>query len=165
MMDTADKWTNEHVFGRLLVVDDEFEIRSMLGRYLQGTGYRVLVAEDGIQALELLKRHPIDVMLADMTMPRMSGNVLLQEVKENYPSCRVLVMTGRLCEDNLVKAMRHGADGCLLKPLVDLSLLDQALDRALRIRAAWQTALSQVRGRARQLQIEPLAPRDKHRLG
>ena len=163
MFEQVDRTSNEQLLGRVLVVDDELEIRSMLARHLLSTGYKTIVAEDGQQALELLTHHPVDVVIADITMPRMSGLVLLQRIREHFPGCRVLVMTGRLSEDTLIEAMRHGADGCLLKPLVDMNLLDQAVERAIRARAAWQNCLTEVRGRAQRLQVEPFRERPKLR--
>lgn len=135
--------------GRVLVVDDELEIRTMLSRYLRSGGFETSTAENGQQALSLLHSLPVDVVVSDLTMPRMNGLNLLQAVREKYPSSRVILMTGRLNEEDIQNGMRLGADSCLLKPLVDLSQLDRALDRSLSLRAAWQATVAELRQRMR----------------
>ena len=80
----------------VLIVDDEAGIRNSLGRYLTKLGYRVLIAEDGRAGLELYKRSAggVDLVLLDLSMPRMSGQEVLQALRGLNPEVRVIVFTG-----------------------------------------------------------------------
>lgn len=151
-MDDARQQSDEGwLRGQVMIVDDELEIRNMLSRYLRACGYQPVLAGDGLQALEQLSRTPVEVVLTDLTMPRMDGLTLLEEIRKHYPSTRVLIMTGRLNEEAVGRAERSGADGCLLKPLVDLTLLEHAVERSMSLRAAWQMVQAEIRNRLLQL--------------
>ena len=80
----------------ILVVEDEAEVRELACQFLQGGGYKVLNAKDGVEALELAIRHqePIHLVLSDMVMPRMSGTDLAAHLKSKRPDLKILFMTG-----------------------------------------------------------------------
>jgi len=80
----------------ILVVEDEAEVRELACQFLQGGGYKVLDAKDGVEALELAIRHqePIHLVLSDMVMPRMSGADLAAHLKSKRPDLKILFMTG-----------------------------------------------------------------------
>jgi CheY-like chemotaxis protein len=80
----------------ILVVDDEPAIRALARRILEMQGYRVLLAEDGISALEAYERrsHPIHLIVLDLTMPRLSGHDTYKRLREIDPSVRVLFSSG-----------------------------------------------------------------------
>ena len=112
----------------MLVVDDEPSILELLSAYLRMRGHDVLLAGDGEEALRLLSEHPVDVVLADVRMPRMGGLELLERVRDlNHPTAFVL-MTGYGSIEAAVSALRNGARDYLLKPLklreVNTALLD-----------------------------------------
>ena len=93
---------------RLLVVDDDPLIRGSLYELLQGRGYHVEVASDGLEALECLDRKPFHAVLADWKMPRVDGMQLLQTMKSKHPLVAVVMITGFGTIDAAVEAMRHG---------------------------------------------------------
>lgn len=114
----------------ILVADDEKNIREGLGRALELDGYDVLMAEDGKQAMDLLGKKPIDLVLTDLKMPRVSGEELLKHIAGTQPNLPVLVLTGHGTVENAVVAMRHGAYDFLTKP-VNLDRLSLLVKRAL----------------------------------
>ena len=94
---------------RILVVDDEENLRRVTQIKLQQAGYEAMTASDGRQALEVLSKHPQDLVVTDLKMPGMSGIDLLQRVKEEYPEVIVVVVTAFGTIESAVDAMRQGA--------------------------------------------------------
>ena len=80
----------------ILVVDDEPEIRKLVGAMVQRHGYKVLTADSGDHAVTLLKnqKEPIDLLLTDVVAPGMSGPMLADKLAEQQPGLRVLFMSG-----------------------------------------------------------------------
>ena len=116
--------------GRLLVVDDEPGMRSFLAWRLRARGLEVQLARDGQEALEQLERQPFDLVIADVTMPRLDGLALLEAIKLRHPTTEVILMTGFSTVEMAVNAMQLGAFNFLLKPfrlIVLLKAVDQAL--------------------------------------
>ena len=101
---------------KILVVDNEKNIRDLLAYTLKKKGYFVETAEDGDIALGLLSRDLFDLVLTDVRMPRMSGLALLQKVKAASPETIVIMMTAYASTENAVEAMKEGAYDYLTKP-------------------------------------------------
>ncbi len=102
----------------VLVVDDNEMNRDMLSRRLERQGYRSIVAEDGVQALEILPQHSFDLILLDIMMPRMNGYEVLEKVKAD-PAVRhiPIIMISAVDDlDSVVKCVEMGADDYLFKP-------------------------------------------------
>ncbi len=117
----------------VLVVDDEKNIRAGLGKAIELDGHNVVLAEDGQQALDLLEEEEIDLIIADLKMPRVSGEELLRRVVESYPTLPVIILTGHGTIETAVQAMRDGAYDFLTKP-VNLDRLSLLVKRALSTR-------------------------------
>jgi len=115
---------------RVLVVDDEENLRRVTQLKLQQAGYEATTASDGSQALELLARHPQDLIITDLKMPGMSGIDLLRRVKEEYPEVIVIVVTAFGTIESAVEAMRLGAHDYIIKP-VHADALKLVVARAL----------------------------------
>ena len=114
----------------VLVVDDERNIREGLRKSLELDGYTVATAGDGREALSVLATDEIDLVIADLRMPRLSGEQLLKEVAESHPTVRVIILTGHATVEVAVQAMRDGAYDFLEKP-VNLERLSLLVERAL----------------------------------
>jgi two-component system response regulator HydG len=114
----------------ILVVDDEASARSGLEKLLTLEGYRVAVAEDGVQALERVGDSAPDVVVTDLKMPRMDGLELLAKLREMQPELPVIVVTAFGDVSTAVEAMRKGAEHYLVKP-VDFAELEVAIARAI----------------------------------
>lgn len=127
---------------RLLIVDDEGQIRDMLSRHFRYLGYTVACAEHGRAALAHLACEPVHVLITDLKMPEMDGHALLRQVRSEYPLVRCLVITGYVSLMNAMACMQEGADAMIPKPLNDLRQLEAAIVRSLAIIDDW---LSQLR--------------------
>ncbi|MFP4175661.1 MAG: response regulator [Planctomycetota bacterium] len=132
--------------GRLLIVDDEREIREMLSRHFRMLDYEVLTAGDGFEALDQLSENRIDVVISDIKMPRMNGTDLLKKIKSQYPMVRVIMITGYVTLENALACMRRQADTCIFKPLNDLTELEAAVNRAMETLQRWHDKLRELRG-------------------
>ena len=113
---------------RILVVDDEEDIRTELAEYLEIKGYQVEVAGDGREALDKLEAVPADVVVADIKMPRYNGYELIRQLRAMDLGIRVIAMTGDLTQSGLDKAKELGATMIIKKP-INLRLLTQCLKR------------------------------------
>ncbi|UCG61704.1 MAG: response regulator [Candidatus Zixiibacteriota bacterium] len=100
----------------ILVVDDEEMMRTLLSKILSREGYKILTAEDGVRALELLRKEKIDLVISDMKMPRMNGFELLKHIKEEHPGTGVIIMTAYGDTYTVKDALLLGADEYITKP-------------------------------------------------
>jgi DNA-binding NtrC family response regulator len=114
----------------VLVVDDEKNIREGLGRALELDGYEVHLAADGEDALVMVQKGGIDLVITDLKMPQMNGEELLKTIASKYPSIPVIVLTGHGTIENAVNAMRMGAYDFITKP-INLDHLSMLVKRAL----------------------------------
>jgi putative two-component system response regulator len=103
----------------VLVADDLKENREMLAALLRSEGYRVFLAEDGEEALELLATGPIDIALLDVMMPRCSGFRVCRKIKSNVETrlLPVVLITGLSNTEDRVQGIECGADDFLIKPI------------------------------------------------
>ncbi|MDP6763623.1 MAG: sigma-54 dependent transcriptional regulator [Planctomycetota bacterium] len=101
---------------RVLVVDDEDDIRLGLGRLAASVGAQVEEAPDGRAALGVLDRWPADLVLTDLMMPKMSGGQLLVEIKKRQPGTEVVILTGYGTVQSAVQCLQTGAAHFLTKP-------------------------------------------------
>ncbi len=100
----------------VLIVDDELNIRRVLAAMLKREGYEVTTAADGEQALAVLQRIPVHVVVTDLVMPRMGGLDLLKRVGADYPDVPVIVITAHGSVDTAVAALKSGAFDYITKP-------------------------------------------------
>jgi DNA-binding NtrC family response regulator len=131
---------------RLLIVDDESDIRSSLKRRYVLKNFVVDTADNGESALALLERNPYHIVISDIKMPGIDGIELLRRIRAEYPMTRVIIMTGHVTLENGLACLRHGAETCIFKPLDDLSEMDQAIATALNFLDHWQKKLLQLKG-------------------
>jgi DNA-binding response OmpR family regulator len=114
---------------RILVVDDEPQIRDLLSVYLIRQGYQVSTAASSQETLELLGREPVDMVVLDIGLADEDGLKLLEDIKKRQPNVRVVMLTGMgFVEDLLQEAHEKGADGYVSK-IVPLDELLTAIRR------------------------------------
>ena len=101
---------------RIVVVDDEPQIRELLATALRREGYQVSTYDDGRAALEEIAREPIDVLITDLRMPGISGLELIRTAKETRPELGSVLITAFASTETAVQALRFGADDYLTKP-------------------------------------------------
>lgn len=110
---------------RILIVDDEELQRSLLEGFLAKQGYDVLTAGDGDEALRLFSEHPVQLVLLDHKMPKMTGDETLARMKAQNPLVRAMMITAYGTVDTAVRAMKLGADDFVEKPVDLESLLEK----------------------------------------
>ncbi len=111
---------------KVLVVEDDADIRNLLQIFLREKGFQVKVADCGPAALELLNEEPIDLILSDVRMPGMSGLELLRELKERDPEIQLVLMSAYSSVTDAVEAIQLGAADYVEKP-IDFRRLERVL--------------------------------------
>jgi putative nucleotidyltransferase with HDIG domain len=107
----------------ILIVDDEFSVRDILSDVLESEGYSIKTAEDGIEALHIIRREPPDLVITDMKMPRMGGMELLYQINNLRTKITTIMMTGFATVETAVEAIKKGAYDYIMKPFQFSSLL------------------------------------------
>jgi DNA-binding NtrC family response regulator len=146
---------SEQQQARILIAEDEANLRLVLQKELERLGYRVQAAPDGEAALRKLEESNVDVLLCDINMPRMDGMELLRRVHQRPNPPEVIMLTGQATVETAVEAMKLGAYDYLTKPytLTELDVrVKQAADKRrlrvdnvrLREQLARQSALPEI---------------------
>lgn len=124
---------------KVLTAEDDTLLRKSIVNYLEGQGYIVLEAANGMEALILFRQEQPDLVITDLCMPTMDGLDLLAMVVKESPDTPVLVLSGMGTMHDVIEVLRIGAWDYLTKPLLNLSLLlhavEKALERAILVRA------------------------------
>lgn len=128
---------SEQQTARILIAEDEANLRLVLQKELERLGYRVQVAPDGEAALRKLEESNVDVLLCDINMPRMDGMEVLRRVHERPNPPEVIMLTGQATVETAVEAMKLGAYDYLTKPCriaeLDVRVKQAAEKRRLRV--------------------------------
>lgn len=101
---------------RILIIEDDPEVRFIVSSFLSGKGYYVAEAPDGPQGISLAQSEKFHVVLLDLKMPQMDGMTVLEHLRKIDPELQVIITTGHGTIDNAVQAMKLGATDYLLKP-------------------------------------------------
>ncbi len=117
----------------VLVVDDEATMREVLSRNLAASGHQARAAASVSEALALLDREPVDLVLSDIMMPGASGFDLLRQLKKRWPDTAVVMVTALADVQAAIDALKEGASDYLLKPFT-LDQIDLSVSRALQQR-------------------------------
>ena len=130
---------------RLLLVDDDPGLLKLLGMRLVSEGYSVVTAESGPEALRVLGREKVDLVISDLRMDEMDGLQLFSEIKKGHPGMPVIILTAHGSIPDAVAATQQGVFSFLTKP-VDKDALYKAIDEALEQRSpatdeAWRQAI------------------------
>ena len=100
----------------VLIVDDQEMVRALCQRVIDSLGFKSYLAASGKEALEILDRQAVDIVISDLKMPAMSGIELLEKVKALNPRVEVIIMTGYGSVPSAVQAMKLGASDYIVKP-------------------------------------------------
>ncbi|HHC1047621.1 two-component system response regulator GlrR [Klebsiella pneumoniae] len=130
---------------RLLLVDDDPGLLKLLGMRLVSEGYSVVTAESGPEALRVLGREKVDLVISDLRMDEMDGLQLFSEIQKGHPGMPVIILTAHGSIPDAVAATQQGVFSFLTKP-VDKDALYKAIDEALEQRwpatdEAWRQAI------------------------
>jgi two-component system, cell cycle sensor histidine kinase and response regulator CckA len=109
----------------VLVVEDDHAVRSLIGDVLRRRGYRLLVAESGRQAMELLSKHegPIDLLITDMVLSGMNGLAVADAMRATHPSIKVLYVSGYADDALMPSGFFEASGACLQKPFTPVALV------------------------------------------
>jgi CheY-like chemotaxis protein len=102
--------------GKILIVDDNPNMSSLLSEMLEVFDYQSVRANDGLEAIEKIQQNEISLVITDMRMPKMSGLDLLQKIKEIKPQLPVVVISGYALDEEGNNLLSNLADGFLNKP-------------------------------------------------
>lgn len=111
---------------RILVVDDDFQMREMLGVILERKGYDVKTASDGKSAMQLQSVKPFDIVITDIIMSEREGQETISELRRGYPRVKIIAISngGRYKPEGYLELARQiGADRVLVKPFGSWEIL------------------------------------------
>jgi anti-anti-sigma factor len=131
---------------KILIIDDEKPTLAMFRLFLKAYGYEVLLAENGLEGLEIFRREKPPIVLTDIKMPGLDGLEVLRQVKEIDPRAEVIVISGHGDMELAMRALQLNASDFLSKP-VQKSELDIALKRA-------EERLKQEEGGSREIRVQ-----------
>jgi len=119
----------EYGIGTVLLVDDEPDVRKLVGRILLRQGYTVFEASDGEEAIRFSQQHdgPINLLLTDVVMPGISGRDLAEQLAPLRPEMRVLFMSGRM-DDSMVQNVANFTTAFIPKPFTPDALVGKVRD-------------------------------------
>lgn len=108
--------------GTILLVDDEKEIIKLMEIYFHNEGYTLLKASDGLEALGLLERHPVDLIIMDIMMPRMDGMEACMRIRETR-ELPIILLSAKSQDMDKIAGLSLGADDYVTKPFNPLELM------------------------------------------
>ena len=100
---------------KILLVDDEKNILTVLKAYLQQEGYQVTTASNGLMALEQFKENKYDLVLLDLMLPGLSGEQVCQEIRK-ISATPIIMLTAKIEEEERISGLQMGADDYIIKP-------------------------------------------------
>ena len=118
---------------RILIVDDELNMRLVLGAMLKKEGYEVASAADGREALQILQSGPVAAVITDLKMPHLSGMELLDRMNAHHPDIPVIMITAHGTVATAVEALKKGALDYITKPF-ELEELQSVVAKAIKTR-------------------------------
>ena len=108
---------------RILIVEDDADIREGVEIYLKNQGYQVIQAKDGVEGLEQIEKNEIDLAIVDIMMPRMDGITMMMKVREKGCDFPVIMLSAKSEEVDKIMGLNMGADDYITKPFTPLELL------------------------------------------
>lgn len=133
----------------ILVVDDEEVVQVSYVRTLSGEQCKVDVVRNGKEALQMMGQHPFDIVLLDLRMPEMNGMAVLRTIKEKWPECEVIIITGYPAVESAKEAVTLGAYDYLAKPVGPDAVINAAnraiLHKRWSLRCDRQTQCADIR--------------------
>ena len=125
---------------RILVLDDEKVFRDEIKEFLENEGFSVFLADRPSKGFEVLKATEIDILILDLKLPEMDGLTVLKNVKEQYPTIEVIMITGHGDMDAVIQAMRLGAVEFFTKPfrLLDMRAAIQRTKRYITLQSQYK---------------------------
>ena len=108
----------------ILVVEDDEDIIKLLKIYLEGDGYRVISAENGIDALKIIENIKVDLVVMDIMMPKMDGYELTKKIREKY-TIPIIILSAKNKDSDKIYGLNLGADDYIVKPFRTRELISR----------------------------------------
>ncbi|MGS0683078.1 response regulator [Shewanella sp. 125m-7] len=115
----------------ILFVEDDPVFRKLVTSYLDSRGAKVIEAENGEQGLSCFKAQKFDIVIADLSMPKLGGLDMLKAMNQHRPGTPSIIISGNQAMSDVIDALRHGASDYLVKPVSDLYLIENAIRECL----------------------------------
>lgn len=118
----------------ILCIEDEVHLRELIAEDLQASGHQIYEARDGVEGMQIVLRHKPDLVVSDITMPRMDGIEFVKKVRSEHPDLAdmpVIFLTALTDRSDMLDGIKNGADDYLTKP-IDFELLELKVQSALR---------------------------------
>ena len=114
----------------ILVMDDDEAVQFSLFSYFEDCGYNVLTSDTAENALQILKKEKIDVVIVDLRLPGMDGDVFIENTHNDYPKLGYVIYTGstEFTVSEKIVNLPQVYDEIFFKPITDISLIDQAIN-------------------------------------
>ena len=126
-MSIMDKCSSTH--GKILIIEDDLDIRDILKLQLEQAGYQVIEAKDGEEGIDLMKKGSnllqVGLILTDIRMPKVNGVEAIDYIKANAPSIPIMVITGYPNAELAVSLLKKGVADYLVKPVEKETLLNK----------------------------------------
>lgn len=122
---------NNNSLAKVLVIDADGNMREHVAGYLQNTGYNTITAPDGESGLAMIQGEKPGCVICDLNLPKLDGINVLRHIADVDAELPIIVMSGQGEMDDVVEALRLGASDFLIKPIVDLEVLEHAIERSL----------------------------------
>jgi len=113
---------------KMMLVDDEERFLSTTRKLMEKKSFDVLTASSGAQALEMLRQHPVHVVILDVKMPGMDGVATLREIKRQFPMVEVIMLTGHATVESAIEGLKSGAVDYLMKPADLEDIIEKATE-------------------------------------
>lgn len=130
-MSTSERNRFNVIGNKILIIDDQPELRELLSSFLNSLGYEIKTAEDGREGLFLLAQWPADLVTVDLQMPVLDGAGFIREATKLWPDLPIIIVSGIDAVDQAVEALRLGARDFITKPIESFSLVKNTIDKAL----------------------------------
>jgi DNA-binding NarL/FixJ family response regulator len=146
---------------RVLLVEDDCDQREILEKWLRDSGYAIMSAKDGLEAMERVQQHAFDVIVMDLKLPGLNGLQLLSLIRDLCPRVIVIFLSGRGTMEDAISALREGrAYDFIQKPLRELRQLNLVIEKALLSREAAHPGRALVDAPPMQAPLESLTARE-----
>ena len=102
--------------GQILVVDDEQAIRDLISEVLSIAGFEVVIATDGLDGLNKIRKQKFDLIILDVNLPKLDGFAILEKIRASAPTQPIILISARTDKDDVTHGLRLGADDYVRKP-------------------------------------------------
>lgn len=116
---------------KILLIEDEIAIREMIGEFLHRSGYQVTSACDGLEGVDQLTKEEYDLIITDLSMPKMDGFGLMSQSLKIQPLTPIIILSGQETFENALRGIQMGAYDFVTKPIIDFTTFKLRLDNGL----------------------------------